>query len=78
MAQESEVEKNSVKVECIFAFPIDFMYKTESNFPQINKFCESFIKDMKKIKKDLQSRSFKLYYHINNSFFAKIHPYSQF
>ncbi len=50
------------------------MYKTESNFPQINLFCESFIKDMKKIQTDLQSRSFKLYYHINNSFLPKFTP----
>ncbi len=29
---------------------------------------------MKKIQKDLQSRSFKLYYHINNSFLPKVTP----
>ncbi len=33
---------------------------------------------MKKIQKDLQSRSFKLYYHINNSFLSKFTPTANF
>ncbi len=37
-----------------------------------------FINDMKKIQTDLQSRSFKLYYHINNSFLPKFTPTTNF
>ncbi len=33
---------------------------------------------MKKIQKNLQSRSFKLYYHINNSFLPKFTPTANF
>ncbi len=33
---------------------------------------------MKKIQNDLQSRSFKLYYHINNSFLPKFTPTANF
>ncbi len=33
---------------------------------------------MKKIQKDLQSRSFKLYYHISKLIFAKTHPTANF
>ncbi len=33
---------------------------------------------MKKIQKDLQSRNFKLYYHINNSFLPKFTPTANF
>ncbi len=33
---------------------------------------------MKKIQKDLQRRSFKLYYHVNNSFLPKFTPTANF